>query len=649
MPSDMTDLDSSAGEDDDGELILNHHNKPDDGDDTDDSTLTTPSTSSTMAGGRAFNRDDDHTVGSSSFNTSPSDDLSGRMRVSQPQHGGKGIPASISTHSSSLAVPLANGGKSTGSKVSRTRLISLNLDPSASQTSSTATLPRRPPRAVKNSRNEDDECDEDGEMPRRKKKKPGRKPMSSSNSVSVSPVPRMNSAGVSSIPMPTDVVEVEKILYHRLADVQEEGTVAKDEFLIKYKNASYLHCEWVDRDWLEAHDRRAKQRIKHFLEKTMADLPYSLLSEDRPFSDSYVKIDRIIAARDAFTDPLTGNVTDWFLVKWCALPYDSCTWETRESLVDIAEDGELHIELYEKRSKLPHIRDPSFYKLSCPPGVRPPAASWTGYKESPEYKDGNTLRTYQLEGLNWLLYCWYHGQSSLIADEMGLGKTVQSVSFLNELYTKVGVRGPFLIIAPLSTIPHWERTVTGWTDMNCVVFHGSASSRNIIQNYEYYYNDRKSGARVNLVAPPEMIGKTNAAALKMAYNQFKFDIMITTYEMAMNAANALKNVGLWRVVVVDEAHRLKNKSSKVGEVLKSYQFEHRLLLTGTPIQNSLEELWSILNFLDSVKFPDNSEKQFLSDYDLRSAADVERLQNILKPLMLRRLKEDVEKSIPVKE
>lgn len=125
--------------------------------------------------------------------------------------------------------------------------------------------------------------------------------------------------------------------------------------------------------------------------------------------------------------------------------------------------------------------------------------------------------------------------------------------------------------------------------------------------------------------------------------------MITTYEMAISAASLLKTLGVWRVCVVDEAHRLKSKTSKVSEVLNTYAMEHRLLLTGTPLQNNLDELWSILNFLDNTAFPDNTEKQFLQDYDVRSAADVQRLQAVLKPLMLRRLKEDVEKSIPVKE
>lgn len=117
--------------------------------------------------------------------------------------------------------------------------------------------------------------------------------------------------------------------------------------------------------------------------------------------------------------------------------------------------------------------------------------------------------------------------------------------------------------------------------------------------------------------------------------------------MAMSGAAQLRPIQ-WRCVVLDEAHRLKNKNSKITEFLKAYQMEHRVLLTGTPLQNSLDELWALLNFLEPEMFA--SDRDFQATYgNMSSAADVEKLQLVLKPLMLRRLKEDVEKSIPVKE
>lgn len=106
------------------------------------------------------------------------------------------------------------------------------------------------------------------------------------------------------------------------------------------------------------------------------------------------------------------------------------------------------------------------------PKKKPAATAWVKLEESPVYKSNNILRPYQLEGLNWLLFSWYNGHNCILADEMGLGKTIQSLTFVDAAY-KYGIRGPFLIIAPLSTIPNWQREFESWTDMNVVVYHGS--------------------------------------------------------------------------------------------------------------------------------------------------------------------------------
>ena len=92
---------------------------------------------------------------------------------------------------------------------------------------------------------------------------------------------------------------------------------------------------------------------------------------------------------------------------------------------------------------------------------------WKKWDESPDYKNNNKLRPYQLEGVNWLLFSWYNGRNCLLADEMGLGKTIQSLAFLDGIF-QYGIRGPFLVIAPLSTIPNWQREFELWSDMNVI-------------------------------------------------------------------------------------------------------------------------------------------------------------------------------------
>lgn len=114
--------------------------------------------------------------------------------------------------------------------------------------------------------------------------------------------------------------------------------------------------------------------------------------------------------------------------------------------------------------------------------------------ESRAYKNNNRVREYQLEGINWLTFCWLNGRNCILADEMGLGKTVQSITFLQEV-ALYGVRGPWLILVPLSTIGNWIREFETWTDFNVIVYHGSSTSRQMLQDYEFYFKESKLSSR----------------------------------------------------------------------------------------------------------------------------------------------------------
>ncbi|KAI8596575.1 SNF2 family N-terminal domain-containing protein [Dissophora ornata] len=394
---------------------------------------------------------------------------------------------------------------------------------------------------------------------------------------------------------------LEKILDHRVKNGAEE-------LLIKYKFSSYRHAEWVPKRRIEDGEHLGKNRVKKFMEKRSEHWDYE------PFSPAYTKVERIIDEGELNTPD--GELQIFYLIKWCNLQYDLSTWERRDEI--LALDATKVHEFY-KRKIIPDAN-------AARQIPRPPRGMFRKLKESPDFKHGNELRQYQMEGLNWLLDCWSNNQSCIMADEMGLGKTVQSVTFLNEIHNTYHIRGPFLVVAPLSTIPHWYREFEAWTDMNVIVLHGNVPSRNLIVDSEYYYKDAQG------VIVPQL---------------YKFDVLITTYEMIVAASAQLKPIA-WRAIVVDEAHRLKNSGSKVSEILKTYSLEHRVLLTGTPLQNSLDELFALLNFLEPTRFA--NEKTFLAEFgNLKTAAEVSKLQDLLKPLMLRRFKEDVETSIPVKE
>merc|ERR1712141_776673 len=189
----------------------------------------------------------------------------------------------------------------------------------------------------------------------------------------------------------------------------------------------------------------------------------------------YVEVDRVLDT-SSHTDPATNITTKHYLVKWRSLPYEDCTWEL-ESDVDPKKITDF------ERWRVPPPADCCYKR-------RPHKKEWKKMDQAPTFLNNNVLRPYQLEGVNWLLFSWYHGNNCLLADEMGLGKTIQSLAFLDGMF-QYGIRGPFLVIAPLSTIPNWQREFELWSEMNVIVYHGSQTSRNMLVEYEMYYKDAK--------------------------------------------------------------------------------------------------------------------------------------------------------------
>ncbi|XP_024291852.1 chromodomain-helicase-DNA-binding protein 8 [Oncorhynchus tshawytscha] len=408
-------------------------------------------------------------------------------------------------------------------------------------------------------------------------------------------------------PNEEDAAIVDKVLSMRLTkkEVSPGHYINAEEFFVKYKNYSYMHCEWATLEQLER-DKRIHQKLKRFKAKH-AQMRHLLQEEEEPFNPDYVEVDRILDESNSVDN---GEPVVYYLVKWCSLPYEDATWELREDV----DEGKVE-EFRKIQDRQPQLKRTP----------RPQAAAWKKLEEFREYKSGNVLREYQLEGVNWLLFNWYNRQNCILADEMGLGKTIQSISLLSEVFG-AGVQGPFLVIAPLSTITNWEREFAIWTDMNAIVYHGSLASRQMIQQYEMYCKDDKD---------------------HLIPGAYKFDALITTFEMILSDCPELREIS-WRCVIIDEAHRLKNRNCKLLDSLKMLDLEHKVLLTGTPLQNTVEELFSLLHFLEPAQF--SSESEFLRDFgDLKTEEQVQKLQAILKPMMLRRLKEDVEKNLAPKQ
>jgi chromodomain-helicase-DNA-binding protein 4 len=222
---------------------------------------------------------------------------------------------------------------------------------------------------------------------------------------------------------------------------------------------------------------------------------------------------------------------------------------------------------------------------------------------------------------------------------MGLGKTIQSIAFLASLFEEGICTHPHLVVAPLSTLRNWEREFATWApQMNVIMYVGSAQARSVIREYEFYYPKKVKKIKKK---------KSGQIVSESKHDRIKFDVLLTSYEMINLDTTSLKPIK-WECMIVDEGHRLKNKDSKLFSSLKQYSTRHRVLLTGTPLQNNLDELFMLMHFLDAGKFA--SLEEFQEEFkDINQEEQISRLHKMLAPHLLRRVKKDVMKELPPKK
>ncbi|CAB3401145.1 unnamed protein product [Caenorhabditis bovis] len=238
------------------------------------------------------------------------------------------------------------------------------------------------------------------------------------------------------------------------------------------------------------------------------------------------------------------------------------------------------------------------------------------------------LKPYQIKGLEWLVSLYNNNLNGILADEMGLGKTIQTISFITYLMQMKRNIGPYLVIVPLSTISNWFNEFIKWAPkVQVIVYKGNKDCR-----------------------------KATEPAIKSG----KFHVLLTTFEYVLKEKALLSKLR-WKYMIIDEGHRLKNSNCKLTSLLNThFQTQHRLLITGTPLQNKLPELWALLNFLlptifsscgtfeqwFNAPFATTGEKVELTDEE--TMLIIRRLHKVLRPFLLRRLKKEVESQLPEK-
>ena len=246
----------------------------------------------------------------------------------------------------------------------------------------------------------------------------------------------------------------------------------------------------------------------------------------------------------------------------------------------------------------------------------------TQLTEQPSVLSGGYLKPHQLEGLNWLITLSELKINGILSDEMGLGKTIQTIALFAYFYERKNQKGPFLVICPNSVTGNWLKELSKWLP--------------ILKT-------------VRLKATKEEREHT----LYETVLRRNFDILVTSYEGLNLAKKELKRIK-WLYLVVDEAHRLKNNDSLLSRNLREFSADSKLLLTGTPLQNDITELWSLLNFIMPSLFDNRESFEVLNGSEQGWSPDqteqiIHSLHRLIRPFLLKRTKEILGSSLPPKK
>uniref|UniRef100_A0A673JYN2 Chromodomain-helicase-DNA-binding protein 2-like n=1 Tax=Sinocyclocheilus rhinocerous TaxID=307959 RepID=A0A673JYN2_9TELE len=388
------------------------------------------------------------------------------------------------------------------------------------------------------------------------------------------------------------------------ADFDPEKDEGETQFLIKWKGWSYIHSTWESVDSLSQQKVKGMKKLENFKKKNEDKKKKLLRSVIHFLFLSFNQQQELGNHHHLQTFPVTHKTSSSvpeYMCKWMGLPYAECTWEDGAL---IGKKFQACVDGFQNRSAYKTVPSKDCKVLKQRP-------RFVALKKQPSYIGDEVLqlRDYQLDGVNWLAHSWCRCNSVILADEMGLGKTIQTISFLSYLFHQHQLYGPFLLVVPLSTLTSWQREFDTWApDMNVVVYLGDVTSRKTIRDYEWIHQQTK---------------------------RIKFNALLTTYEILLKDKGVLGNIN-WAFLGVDEAHRLKNDDSLLYKTLIDFRSNHRLLITGTPLQNSLKELW----FESWEDFEDEHGKGRDNGY--------QSLHKVLEPFLLRRVKKDVEKSLPAK-
>ncbi|KLJ13812.1 hypothetical protein EMPG_11266 [Blastomyces silverae] len=403
------------------------------------------------------------------------------------------------------------------------------------------------------------------------------------------------------------------------SDMMEE--IAKD-YLIKWRKKSYFQTSWMPGPWVWA---KAAPATRKAFSKTSKSLK-PIMSKEDAIPEEFLRVDIIfdleysnVVSNSSLEIDLTRvKEVSKIYVKYKGLPYEDAVWETIPSPKETERWHDYQMAYQDwVAGKYVHVPKSHILKKNLATARSKDFATQLVKKTQPSLLTGGQIMDYQKDGLNWLYYMWYKEQNAILADEMGLGKTIQVIALFATLVHDHRC-WPFLVVVPNSTCPNWRREIKAWAPrLRVVTYYGSSAARKIAHDYEMF-PDGTSDLRCHIV--------------------------VTSYEsMIDDTARRLFSNIPWAGLVVDEGQRLKNDKNLLYQALTRIRFPFKILLTGTPLQNNIRELFNLIQFCDPSKNAEALEQQYGGDFTKETLTE---LHDMIRPYFLRRTKAQVLTFLP---
>ncbi|EDN10597.1 conserved hypothetical protein [Histoplasma mississippiense (nom. inval.)] len=414
-------------------------------------------------------------------------------------------------------------------------------------------------------------------------------------------------------------VDLDSFIPGYTSEMMEE--IAK-EYLIKWRKKSYFQTSWMPGSWVWA--KAAPATRKAFARSSKSLKP--IMSKEDAIPEEFLRVDiifdleysNVVRNTTLEIDMARVKEVSKIYVKYKGLPYEDAVWETIPSPKE-TERWHDYQRAYQDwvAGKYVHVPKSHIMKKNLTTARSKDFATQLVKKNQPALLTGGQIMDYQKDGLNWLYYMWYKKQNAILADEMGLGKTIQVIALFATLVHDHRC-WPFLVVVPNSTCPNWRREIKSWAPwLRVVTYYGTAAARKIAHDYEMF-PDGTSDLRCHIV--------------------------VTSYDsMIDDKARRLFSSIPWAGLVVDEGQRLKNDKNQLYEALTRIHFPFKILLTGTPLQNNIRELFNIIQFCDPSKNAEVLEQQYGGDFTKEKLTE---LHDMIRPYFLRRTKAQVLTSLP---